>query len=67
MTARGGTGRARGSLLQRLHPGALRRALVRRLALRRARTLARAGVDARTIARRTGLAEDLVRIVAARG
>ena len=60
-------GRARGSLLARLHPAALRRALGRRLALRRARTLARAGVDAGTIARRTGLAEDLVRIVAARG
>lgn len=67
MTARGPAGRARGSLLHRLHPLALRRALARRLALRRARKLARAGCDAHTIARRTGLAEDLVRIVVARG
>jgi hypothetical protein len=59
--------RAPATLLSRLHPSTLRRALGRRLALRRARKLARAGCDARTIARRTGLAEDLVRIVVARG
>jgi len=59
--------RAPGSLLARLHPTTLRRAIARRLALHRARRLARRGCDAATIARRTGLAEDLVRIVVARG
>lgn len=70
MTARSDRGDRPGApatFLARLHPTTLRRAWLRRHALRRTRKLARAGVDAATIARRTGLAEDLVRIVAARG